>query len=225
MKHEEARDILEKAGAWVDGERVRLPSYMVKARCARKAPASRCGPVTAIEAQHPHRSRTCALRPRVRHVLTSSIRRRSSAASTRRRMCRWSRGSWTPCPTSTSASHWARWMTFTYDLEALYELRACSQHQQTDRCLVVRQVRLRGIHEIAVAEAGGQRALSSGPLMSTIASLSRRLSALSRRLTSSSLRPLTECPWSSRPAPLRGYCPDHWCGPSSPWALAESGWV
>ena len=30
VKHEEARDILAKAGAWVDGERVRLPSYMVK---------------------------------------------------------------------------------------------------------------------------------------------------------------------------------------------------
>ena len=28
--HDEARDILEKAGAWVDGLRVRLPSYLVK---------------------------------------------------------------------------------------------------------------------------------------------------------------------------------------------------
>ena len=30
VHHEEARDILKKAGAWVDGERVRLPSYLVK---------------------------------------------------------------------------------------------------------------------------------------------------------------------------------------------------
>ena len=28
--HDEARDILKKAGAWVDGLRVRLPSYLVK---------------------------------------------------------------------------------------------------------------------------------------------------------------------------------------------------
>ena len=39
VKHEEARDILKKAGAWVDGERVRLPSYMVK-DALRKAPRS-----------------------------------------------------------------------------------------------------------------------------------------------------------------------------------------
>jgi len=30
VQHEEARDILEKAGAWVDGERVRLPSHLVR---------------------------------------------------------------------------------------------------------------------------------------------------------------------------------------------------
>ena len=28
--HDEARDILEQAGAWVDGLRVRLPSYLVR---------------------------------------------------------------------------------------------------------------------------------------------------------------------------------------------------
>ncbi len=28
--HEEARDILKKAGAWVDGDRVRIPAYLVK---------------------------------------------------------------------------------------------------------------------------------------------------------------------------------------------------
>ncbi len=30
VQHEEARDILEKAGAWVDGDRVRIPSWLVK---------------------------------------------------------------------------------------------------------------------------------------------------------------------------------------------------
>ena len=39
VKHEEAREILKKAGAWVDGERVRLPSHMVK-DALRKAPRS-----------------------------------------------------------------------------------------------------------------------------------------------------------------------------------------
>lgn len=39
VHHDEARDILEKAGAWVDGLRVRLPSYMVKDALA-KAPRS-----------------------------------------------------------------------------------------------------------------------------------------------------------------------------------------
>ena len=37
--HDEAREILAKAGAWVDGKRVRLPSYMVK-EALRKAPRS-----------------------------------------------------------------------------------------------------------------------------------------------------------------------------------------
>ena len=37
--HEEARDILKKAGAWVDGLRVRLPSYLVK-RSLAMAPRS-----------------------------------------------------------------------------------------------------------------------------------------------------------------------------------------
>jgi trimethylamine--corrinoid protein Co-methyltransferase len=37
--HEEARDILKKAGAWVDGLRVRIPSYLVK-RSLEMAPRS-----------------------------------------------------------------------------------------------------------------------------------------------------------------------------------------
>ena len=37
--HDEARDILEKAGAWVDGLRVRLPSYLVR-RSLEMAPRS-----------------------------------------------------------------------------------------------------------------------------------------------------------------------------------------
>jgi len=39
VHHEESRDILEKSGAWVDGLRVRLPSYMVK-RALEMAPRS-----------------------------------------------------------------------------------------------------------------------------------------------------------------------------------------
>jgi trimethylamine--corrinoid protein Co-methyltransferase len=39
VHHEEARDILAKAGAWVDGLRVRIPSYLVK-RSLEMAPRS-----------------------------------------------------------------------------------------------------------------------------------------------------------------------------------------
>jgi len=39
VKHEHAREVLKEAGAWVDGDRVRLPSYMVKDALA-KAPRS-----------------------------------------------------------------------------------------------------------------------------------------------------------------------------------------
>ncbi|MEE8540046.1 MAG: trimethylamine methyltransferase family protein, partial [Desulfobacterales bacterium] len=39
VHHEEARDIFAKAGAWVDGLRVRIPSYVVKQALA-KAPRS-----------------------------------------------------------------------------------------------------------------------------------------------------------------------------------------
>ena len=35
VKHDQAREILEKAGAWVDGDRVRLPSHMVKDALAK----------------------------------------------------------------------------------------------------------------------------------------------------------------------------------------------
>ena len=37
--HDEGREILKKAGAWVEGKRVRLPSYLVKDALA-KAPRS-----------------------------------------------------------------------------------------------------------------------------------------------------------------------------------------
>ena len=30
VHHDEARDVLKKAGAWVDGLRVRIPSYLVR---------------------------------------------------------------------------------------------------------------------------------------------------------------------------------------------------
>jgi trimethylamine--corrinoid protein Co-methyltransferase len=39
VHHQESRDILEKAGAWVDGLRVRIPSYLVK-RSLEMAPRS-----------------------------------------------------------------------------------------------------------------------------------------------------------------------------------------
>ena len=39
VHHEEARDILQKAGAWVDDIRVRIPSYLVK-RSLEIAPRS-----------------------------------------------------------------------------------------------------------------------------------------------------------------------------------------
>lgn len=39
VQHEEARDVLEAAGAWVDGERVRIPSHLVKGALA-SAPRS-----------------------------------------------------------------------------------------------------------------------------------------------------------------------------------------
>ena len=39
VQHEEARDILKKAGAWVEGERVRIPSYIVR-DALNKAPRS-----------------------------------------------------------------------------------------------------------------------------------------------------------------------------------------
>ena len=39
VHHEEARQILKDAGAWVDGLRVRIPSYLVK-QALQKAPRS-----------------------------------------------------------------------------------------------------------------------------------------------------------------------------------------
>jgi len=39
VKHDQAREVLKKAGAWIDGDRVRLPSYIVRDALA-KAPRS-----------------------------------------------------------------------------------------------------------------------------------------------------------------------------------------
>ena len=48
VKHEQAREILKEAGAWVDGDLVRLPSYMVKDALAKAPAASPSTPGTAI---------------------------------------------------------------------------------------------------------------------------------------------------------------------------------
>ena len=186
-------NILKKRGRGSDGERVRLPSYMVK-DALRKAPRSfTLGRATATL------STTSTSAPDARHfgpaprACTSSTPTRGSAASStaltgrggarvrrsaQRRLRRVAghRGGRGPRP--------GRHLRVRRDVR---------QHRQADRRLVLRAGGRQEIHEIAVAEAGGQAASSSGPTTFTTASRSRR----------SWQRPT---PWTRRSSPRATAC-------------------
>lgn len=210
VKHEEARDILEKAGAWVDGERVRIPSYVVK-ESLRMAPRSftlyardgnpkhdiRIGPGRAHFGPGP----TC---PNFIDVETLDRRPyvRSDVPAVANMVDALPNIDFCESLGTVSDVH--------HDLGALYEF--AGMFPNTSKPIVAwsyDQHDSAGIHQIAVAEAGGQRAFEQrpnyvhyceplSPLVSTFEALDKLIFAAKHRI------PLifTPCPIAGGTGPV-----------------------
>ena len=212
VKHEESREILKKAGAWVEGERVRLPSYLVR-RSLEMAPRSftlfardgnpkhdiHIGPGRAHFGPGP----TCT-----QFIDVETLERRTYVKS--------------DVPTVATVVDALPNIDFCeslgtvddvhYDLGALYEFAGMFPH--TSKPIVAwsyDRFDSAGIHEIAVAEAGGQQAFERrpnyvhyceplSPLVSTFEALDKLIFAARHRV------PLvfTPCPIAGGTAPITG---------------------
>ena len=210
VKNERAREVLKEAGAWVDGDRVRLPSYMVKDALS-KAPRSftihardgnpdhdiHIGPGRAhfgpgptcvnfidIETmeRHPYQLKDV---PNVAKVVDS-------------------------LPNIDFCESLGSVDNVPYDLSALYEF--AEMFRQTTKPIVAWSFDYydsNAIHRIAVEEAGGQDAFEKrptyihyceplSPLISTTDSLNKLIFAAEKRI------PLifTPCPLAGGTAPV-----------------------
>ncbi len=210
VKHERAREVLKEAGAWVDGDRVRLPSFMVKDALA-KAPRSftvfardgnpehdiHIGPGRAHYGPGP----TC-----VNFIDVETMERRPYQLS--------------DVPYVAKVVHSLPNIDFCeslgsvdnvpYDLSALYEF--AEMFRYTTKPIVAWSFDYydsNAIHRIAVEEAGGQDAFEKrptyihyceplSPLISTTDSLNKLVFAAEKRI------PLifTPCPLAGGTAPI-----------------------
>ena len=208
--HDEARDILEKAGAWVDGRRVRLPSYLVKDALA-KAPRSftlfardgnpkhdiHIGPGRAHFGPGP----TCP-----NFIDVESMERRpyvKSDVPVVARVC-------DALPNIDFVESLGTVNDVHHELGALYEF--AGMFPNTSKPIVAwsyDRFDSAAIHEIAVAEAGGQEAFERrpnyvhyceplSPLVSTFEAVDKLIFAARHRV------PLifTPCPISGGTAPI-----------------------
>ena len=210
VKHEEARNILEKAGAWVDGERVRIPSYLVK-ESLRKAPRSftlyardgnpkhdiRIGPGRAHFGPGP----TCP-----NFIDIETLERRLYVKSDVPDVARMVDA----LPNIDFCESLGTVNDVHHDLGALYEF--AGMFPNTSKPIVAWSYDKHdsaGIHQIAVAEAGGQRAFEQrpnyvhyceplSPLVSTFEALEKLIFAAKHRI------PLifTPCPIAGGTAPV-----------------------
>ena len=210
VKHEQAREILEEAGAWVDGDLVRLPSYMVKDALA-KAPRSftvyardgnpehniNIGPGRAHFGPGP----TC-----VNFIDVDTMERRPYQRSDVPIVAKVvdSLSNIDFCESLGSVDD------VPYDLSALYEFADMFRH--TTKPIVAWSFDYydsNAIHRIAVEEAGGQEAFEKrpnyihyceplSPLISTTDSLNKLVFAAEKRI------PLifTPCPLAGGTAPV-----------------------
>ena len=185
VKHEEAREILKKAGAWVDGERVRLPSHMVK-DALRKAPRSftlwardgnpkhniNIGPGRAHFGPGP----TCT-----HFVDPETMERRPYTKADVPMVARLVDA----LPNIDFCESLGTVDDVHFDLGALYEF--AGMFPNTSKPIVAwsyDKFDSAGIHAIGWPRRAGRPHSSSGPPTSTIASRCRRWSAPSRRSTS-----------------------------------------
>jgi trimethylamine--corrinoid protein Co-methyltransferase len=212
VKHEEAREILKKAGAWVDGERVRLPSHMVK-DALRKAPRSftlwardgnpkhniNIGPGRAHFGPGP----TCT-----HFVDPETMERRPYTKADVPMVARLVDA----LPNIDFCESLGTVDDVHYDLGALYEF--AGMFPNTSKPIVAwsyDKFDSAGIHAIAVAEAGGQAAFEQrptyvhyceplSPLVSTFEAIDKLIFAATHRV------PLvfTPCPIAGGTAPITG---------------------
>ena len=210
VQHEEAREILEKAGAWVDGERVRIPSWLVKQSLAL-APRSftlfardgnsrhniHIGPGRAHFGPGP----TC-----VNFIDVDTLERRPYVKSDVPLVARVVDA----LPNIDFCESLGTVGDVHHDLGALYEFAGMFPH--TSKPIVAWSYDWddsAGIHRIAVAEAGGQRAFEQrpnyvhyceplSPLVSTAEALDKLIFAAKHRI------PLifTPCPLAGGTAPV-----------------------
>ncbi len=210
VKHERAREILKEAGAWVDGDRVRLPSFMVKDALA-KAPRSftvfardgnpehdiHIGPGNAHFGPGP----TC-----VNFIDVETMERRPYQLSDVPYVAKVvdSLPNIDFCESLGSVDN------VPYDLSALYEF--AEMFRYTTKPIVAWSFDYydsNAIHRIAVEEAGGQEAFEKrptyihyceplSPLISTTDSLNKLVFAAEKRI------PLifTPCPLAGGTAPV-----------------------
>ena len=208
--HDEARDILKKAGAWVDGLRVRLPSYMVKDALA-KAPRS-----FTIFARDGNPKHDIHIGPGRAHfgpgptcpnfIDVETLERRlyvKSDVPIVAKMC-------DALPNIDFVESLGTVSDVHHELGALYEF--AGMFPNTSKPIVAwsyDRYDSAGIHEIAVAEAGGQEAFEKrpnyihyceplSPLVSTFEAVDKLIFAARHRV------PLifTPCPIAGGTAPV-----------------------
>ena len=208
--HDEARDILKNAGAWVDGLRVRLPSYLVKEALA-KAPRS-----FTIWARDGNPKHNITIGPGRAHfgpgptcpnfIDVATLERRPYVKSDVPLVAKMVDA----LPNIDFCESLGTVNDVHHELGALYEF--AGMFPNTSKPIVAwsyDRFDSAGIHEIAVAEAGGQRAFEQrpnyvhyceplSPLVSTFEAVDKLIFAARHRV------PLifTPCPISGGTAPI-----------------------
>jgi trimethylamine--corrinoid protein Co-methyltransferase len=210
VKHERAREVLKEAGAWVDGELVRLPSWMVKDALA-KAPRS-----FTVYARDGNREHNIQIGPGRAHfgpgptcpnfIDVETMERRPYVRSDSPLVAKVvdSLPNIDFCESLGSISD------VPYDLSALYEFVEMFRH--TTKPIVAwsfDEYDSNAIHQIAVAEAGGQEAFERrpnyihyceplSPLISTTDALNKLVFAAEKRIPTI----FTPCPLAGGTAPI-----------------------
>ena len=212
VKHKEAREVLKEAGAWVEGERVRLPSYMVR-RALDMAPRSftlfardgnakhniQIGPGRAHFGPGP----TCT-----QFIDVETMERREYTKSDVPLVAK----TVDALPNIDFCESLGTVNDVHFDLGALYEF--AGMFPNTSKPIVAwsyDRYDSDGIHKIAVAEAGGQAAFERrptyvhyceplSPLVSTFEAMDKLIFAARHRV------PLvfTPCPIAGGTAPITG---------------------
>ena len=210
VKHERAREVLEEAGAWVDGDLVRLPSHMVKDALA-KAPRSftvyardgnpdhdiHIGPGRAHFGPGP----TC-----VNFIDVETMERRPYVRSDVPVVAKVVDS----LPNIDFCESLGSVGDVPYDLSALYEFADMFRH--TTKPIVAWSFDYydsNAIHRIAVEEAGGQKAFEKrpnyihyceplSPLISTTDALNKLVFAAEKRIPVI----FTPCPLAGGTAPV-----------------------